>query len=128
MLSQHALTPKTLDVDFPWQCQSLGTLCICSPATSLGGEVQRLIALLMSHMQTNLKQKEYFHFNCINVNQWESAGLGLGLLLQKRFVSFKKNILCLNLGSCFSMSIIINLFIVSLRSLKFVLMFKGRLG
>lgn len=90
MLSQRALTPKTLDVDFPWQCQSLGTLCICSPVTSLRGEVQRIIALLTSHMQTNLKQKEYFHFNCINVNQWESAGLGLGLVLQKDLYLLRK--------------------------------------
>lgn len=44
--------------------------------------MQRMIALLTSHMQMNLVQKEYFHFNCINVNQWESAGLGLKFLLQ----------------------------------------------
>lgn len=80
MFSQHALKPTALDVGFPWQCHSLGTLCICSPVISLEGEVQRIIALLMSHMQTNLMQKEYFHFNCINVSQWESAGLGHGLL------------------------------------------------
>lgn len=62
-------------------------------------------------------QKEYFHFNCFNVNQWESAGLGLGLLLQKDLYLLRKNILCLNLGSCFSMSIIVNLYnIVSPRS------------
>lgn len=78
--------------------------------------MQRIIALLTSHMQTNLMQKEYFHFNCFNVNQWESAGLGLGLLLQKDLYLSRKNILCLNLGSCFSMSIIVNLFIVSTRS------------
>lgn len=41
-------------------------------------------------MQTNLKQKEYFHFNCINVNQWESAGLGLGLVLQKDLYLLRK--------------------------------------
>lgn len=89
--------------------------------------MQRITALLTSHMQTNLMQKEYLHFNCVNVNQWESAGLGLGLLL-RRFVSSKKNILCLNLGTCFSMSVIVNLFIVSPRSLKFMLVFKGGLG
>lgn len=84
------LTPKTLDVDFPWQCQSLVTLCICSPVTSLEGEMQRITALIMSHMQTNLMQKEYFHFNCINVNQGESAGLSLGLLLQKDLYLLRK--------------------------------------
>lgn len=90
MLSQHAFKPKTLDVGFLWQCHSLGTLHICSPVTSLEGEVQRIIALLMSHMQTNLMQKEYFHFNCINVSQWESAGLGLGFLLQKDLYLLRK--------------------------------------
>lgn len=49
---------------------------------SLQGRVQRMIASLTSHMQMNLMQKEDFHFNCINVNQWESAGLGLKLLLK----------------------------------------------
>lgn len=52
--------------------------------------MQRITALLTSHMQTNLMQKEYLHFNCVHVNQWESAGLGLGLLLRKDLYPLRK--------------------------------------
>lgn len=44
--------------------------------------MQRMIASPTSYMQMDLMQKEYFHFNCINVNQWESAGLSLRFLLR----------------------------------------------
>lgn len=96
---------------------------------SLQGRVQRMIASLTSHMQMNLMQKEDFHFNCINVNQWESAGLGLKLLLKSSDLYLvkkkkKKSILCLSLGTDFSMRIIINSLIVSLKSVEFILVFK----
>lgn len=94
-------------------------------ARSLQGRVQRMVASLTSHMQMKLMKKEDFHINCVNVNQWESAGLGLKLLLKSSDLYLvKKSILCLSLGTYFFMRIIINLLIVSLKSLEFILMFK----